>query len=101
MSEENKSDQLLQELSSLEAQVSVMLGRCSDIQRQNRELERINKELLTENASLKKEIDELNAKFPEGGMIQQDLNLAREERDRLKKQVSELITKIDSYIQSA
>jgi len=101
MSEASKQEVLLNDLSIIQSQVEILANRCRELTENNLELEgKINelkkdKILLTEKISkLEAELKSLKEKSGNGLFS----SLEDKDKEELKKNINELITKIDFHL---
>lgn len=104
MSELSKYEIFLQELSSVEVQVSAMRELYEELQNRNKELEKKLSSLQRENEYLKLQ-SENGDKVTEGGDDRNSetvfSSLSTKERENLKLKITDVITKINNHLTSA
>lgn len=104
MSDSQKYELLINELSAIELQAEIISSKCIDLQHRNDELSEINKNLKFENENLilkvnalEKEIAKLKAEPINEGLFS---NISGKEKDELKAKLNEMILKINNHISS-
>lgn len=104
MSELSKYEIFLQELSSVEVQVSALRELYEELQSRNKELEKKLSSLQRENEYLKLQ-SENGDKVTEGGDDRNSetvfSSLSTKERENLKLKITDVITKINNHLTSA
>ncbi len=104
MSELSKYEIFLQELSSVEVQVSALRELYDELQNRNKELEKKLSSLQRENEYLKLQ-SENGDKVIEGGDDRNSetvfSSLSTKERENLKLKITDVITKINNHLTSA
>jgi chromosome segregation ATPase len=97
-----KYDILLNDISQVESQISVMKSNYKEVVERNREIEGYLNELKKENLELKQKISELESDLDT--IKNQDLNslssLNLKEREALKSKLQVLISRIDYHLSS-
>lgn len=104
MSDSQKYDILINELTSIEIQAEVISSKCIDLQLRNNELSELNKNIKFENENLilkinalEKEIAKLRVVPESDGLFS---NLSAKEKDELKTKLNEMISKLNNHISS-
>lgn len=92
MSELSKYEIFLQELSSVEVQVSAQKELCEELKNRNKELEKKLSALQRENEYLKLQIENGENVFG---------SLSVKERESLKLKITDVITKINNHLTSS
>ena len=103
MAELTKYDLLINDLSSLESQASILISKFKDTFARNIELENLLAETKRENMLLLQEITKLEneiQKKKENGDADLFNSLTLKERDNLKVRLQNLISKIDYHLSS-
>ncbi|MGE5497525.1 MAG: hypothetical protein ACM3Q2_05630 [Syntrophothermus sp.] len=105
MTELSKYDYILEELSSIERQLTMLSRRNKELLLKAESLELLNRQLSNENAVLNRKVAELESKLEvvvkENNSLRSDgssLNL--KDKENLKLQIGELINKIDFHLRS-
>lgn len=107
MAENTKYDVVLNEISSMEAQVVVLTNKCRETAKRNRELEeqaskfkKENFELLQKISSLEADLEKLRAQkeVNSGGSNLEFNSLNPKERENLKVRLQNLISRIDYHL---
>lgn len=104
MTDKNKYDLFLEEISSLEKLIYLFAQKSDDLAVENDSLlKRIN-ELEKENSILKQKINDFELKlahpFAEDDLFANLGSINSEDRDVLKNKINDLIKKIDSHLRS-
>jgi hypothetical protein len=104
LSDLSKFEIFLQELNSIEVQVSAHIELCEELQKRNKELEKKLLNLQKENEYLKMQ----SAEGGENGERRSDDNhaavfnsLSSQERENLKVKITEVISKINNHLTSS
>ncbi|MGE5399109.1 MAG: hypothetical protein ACM3S2_01825 [Ignavibacteriales bacterium] len=104
MTELSKYDLILDELNSLEKQFYILAKKNKDLLLRIENLERTNREFVFENSSLKSKVVELETRIEElkkeNSNLRNGSSLNLKERENLKAQINELISKIDFHLRS-
>ncbi len=104
MAESSKYDLFLDELNALEKQVYYFIQKGSELVDANEALSKKIAKLENENTSLKKKLNEIEAKlsktfFNESNLFG-DEPIKLEEREALKNKLNELIARLDYHLRS-
>jgi chromosome segregation ATPase len=95
---------ILEELNALEKQFSAQSKKIRDLLARIETLERTNREFVFENSGLKSKVIELESKLEdlkrENNNLRNGGALNRKDREDLKAQINELISKIDFHLRS-
>ncbi|HED07700.1 MAG TPA: hypothetical protein ENI57_06260 [Ignavibacteria bacterium] len=104
MSEYTKSEILLNELNTIETQVSILVSNCSDLTNRNLDLEKQLEsaqqkisELTLRIVGIESELSEIKNKKDNNSLFD---SLSSEERANLKSRLQNLLTRIDYHISS-
>ena len=104
MSEYTKSEILLNELNTIETQVSIVVSNCSDLTNRNLDLEKQLEsaqqkisELTLRIVGIESELSEIKNKKDNNSLFD---SLSSEERANLKSRLQNLLTRIDYHISS-
>ncbi|MGE5431522.1 MAG: hypothetical protein ACM3QX_10630 [Syntrophomonadaceae bacterium] len=104
MTELSKYDIILEELNALEKQFLAQSKKSKDLLARIETLERTNREFVFENSGLKSKVIELESKLEdlkrENNNLRNGGTLNRKDREDLKAQINELISKIDFHLRS-
>lgn len=104
MTELSKYDIILEELNALEKQFVSLSKKNKDLLARFETLERTNREFVFENSGLKSKVLELESKLEdlkrENNNLRNGGTLNRKDREDLKAQINELISKIDFHLRS-
>lgn len=100
MSELSKYEIFLQELSSVEVQVSAQKELCEELKNRNKELEKKLSALQRENEYLKLQIEN-GGNSTEGNGENVFGSLSVKERESLKLKITDVITKINNHLTSS
>ncbi|OGU77841.1 MAG: hypothetical protein A2V93_06785 [Ignavibacteria bacterium RBG_16_34_14] len=103
MQETSKQEVLLSDLSVIQSQVEILANKCKDITEVNIELETQLSELKKEKTDLTQKISRIetelhNMKEKSGTGLFNSLN--EKEREELKKNIGDLISRIDFHLSS-
>lgn len=104
MSDLSKFEIFLQELSSIEVQVSAHIELCDELKNRNKELEKKLSSLQKENEYLKMQIENgesLTEQKGEDGRENVFSSLSVKERENLKLKITDVITKINNHLTSS
>jgi len=104
LSEYTKSEILLNELNTIETQVSILVSNCSDLTNRNLDLEKQLEsaqqkisELTLRIVGIESELSEIKNKKDNNSLFD---SLSSEERANLKSRLQNLLTRIDYHISS-
>lgn len=104
MPDSSKYDFFMDELSSFEKQVYKHLQKSSDITEENKTLHKKLKQLEKENEVLKLKVDDIEAKLNNAFIDTESSKINElfdeDERERIKRRINELISKIDIHLRS-
>ncbi|MGE5363191.1 MAG: hypothetical protein ACM3SM_03590 [Bacteroidota bacterium] len=104
MNEAIKYDSIIEELNSLEQQALTVSGTIRGLHERIAELERINSELSSTNSELNLKIIELDDKIDalrkEKEFLSKSSMYSNKERENLKLQINDLISRIDHHLRS-
>ncbi|MCU7495087.1 MAG: hypothetical protein HF314_04050 [Ignavibacteria bacterium] len=104
MTELSKYDVILEELNALEKQFYALAKKNKDLLNRIETLERTNREFVFENSGLKSKVIELETALED--LKRENINLRNggtlngKDREDLKAQINELISKIDFHLRS-
>jgi predicted nuclease with TOPRIM domain len=101
MSETSKQEVLLSDLGIIQSQVEILANKCRDLTEVNLEIDSQLSELKKEKTDLLKKISRLeaelhNMKEKSGAEISNSLD--EKEKEELKKNIADLVTKIDFHL---
>jgi len=102
--DQSKFEIFIEELTSIEVQVSAHIELCEELQNRNRELEKKLSSLQKENEYLKMQIENGEGLAERrGDDIQKAVfsSLSSKERENLKVKITEVISKINSHLTSS
>ncbi len=101
MAELTKQELLLNDLSTIESKISILVHNNIDLQKRNSELENLLKVLKVENSDLVSKLEEVENKLKEVS-VNTETNLFNtlntKERENLKIRLQDLISKIDHHL---
>lgn len=104
MTDKNKYDLFLEEISNLEKQIYLFAQRSDDLAVENDSLLKKINELEKENLILRQKINDFELKlshpFEEGDLFGGISSINQEDRNILKSKINDLIKKIDSHLRS-
>lgn len=105
MTELSKYDYILEELSSIERQLTMLSRRNKELLLKAESLELLNRQLSNENAVLNRKVAELESKLElvvkENNSLRSDgSSLNMKDKENLKLQIGEMISKIDFHLRS-
>ena len=104
MPDSSKYDFFMDELSSLEKQVYKFLQKTSDVNEENKALQKRIKQLEKENEVLKLKVDDVEAKLNNAFVDLENSHIGNlfneDEKLELKNKITDLITKIDFHLRS-
>ncbi len=101
MAELTKQELLMNELSTIETQISVLVRQNTELQKKNGELEGLISAFKNENSDLLSKLEELENKLKElsqNNEVSLFNTLNTKERENLKIRLQNLISKIDHYL---
>ncbi|MFA4924940.1 MAG: hypothetical protein WC557_12165 [Ignavibacteriaceae bacterium] len=104
MSDLSKYEIFLQELSSVEVQVSGHVELCEELKSRNKDLEKKLSSLQKENEYLKMQIENGESLAEQRGEISGEnvfSSLSAKERENLKLKITDVITKINNHLISS
>lgn len=103
MAETSKYDIFLDELNSLEKQIYIFIQKADELEEKNQGLSNRITLLERENNELKKKLVEIESKLSRTFIGNEDLfkdSFNFEDKDAVKKKITELIAKIDYHLRS-